>query len=102
MLLQHLPRESAYVQAVAGDEVRWGATEYLLAALIDAIQVGNYQRARAHFKGKPNPPKPILRPGDRSPDRLGGRQVYTRDEMRRMLDHWGEGVVDMIETTEVI
>lgn len=101
MLLTHLPRESAYVQAVVGDEVRWGATEHLLASLIDAIQVGNYMTGRAHFKGNPSPPKQIRRPGDRPTDRLGGRRVYTRDEMRDLLDHWGEGAVGTFETKEV-
>lgn len=89
------------MQAVAGDAARWGSTEHLLAALIDATQVGNYLTTRAHFKGKPAPPKPIQRPGSRDADRIGGGRSYTREQMRSILDNWGEGVVEIFEPKEV-
>lgn len=87
MLLKHLPRESATVQAVHGPVVRWGPTEYLLARAVDLLAAGNWQRAGS----KKNPrPKPIPRPGDRvrgaaraDPDALRRRLLEQRDRVRR-------------------
>lgn len=89
------------MQAVAGDAARWGSQEHLLAALIDSVNVSNYLFARVHFKGNPNRPKPIRRPGEEIVGRLGGKRTYTREEMRDMLDHWGEGAIDTLEIKEV-
>lgn len=92
VLLRYLPREAAYVQAVGGPATQWSATEHLLAGVIDVVQVGNYLTTRAHFKGNPDPPKPVRRPGDRPErsNRLGNRS-YTKDQMRKILDRWRKG-----------
>lgn len=90
------------MQAAAGDAARWGSTEYLLATVVDVVQVGNFLTHRAHFKGNISPPKPLSRPGDSLPEgRYGGRRTYTRGEMRKMLDNWGAGVVEILESKEV-
>jgi hypothetical protein len=83
VLLRHLPREAATVQAQHGDKVAWGTTEYLLAAAVDALNVANWQRQRK--KGAKRP-KPITRPGD-GPKKYGTK--HSIPEMRRILDEWG-------------
>lgn len=97
VLLNHLPRDSAYVQAVGGSLVRWGEIEHLLATVIDVVQVGNFYTAvvasNRQIKDPPKPPKPFLRPGDkpaRSGKRLGDRS-YTKAQMRMILDRWRAG-----------
>lgn len=92
MLLSHLPRESAYIQAVSGERGRWGDTEHLLAGIIDLLRSGNYLTQRAHFKGDPPPPRPFRRPGDppEPGQRLGDRS-FTRAQMRKILDEWRAG-----------
>lgn len=100
VLLRYLPRESAYVQAVVGVRAQWGETEHLLASVVDALQAGNYLTMRAHFQGKPTPPKPLHRPGWEPEGNRIGRRKYTIEQMRHKQDHWGEGMV-AIETREV-
>lgn len=93
MLLRHLPRDSAYVQAVNGERARWGDTEHLLAGIIDVLQAGNYLTTRAHFKGNQQPPKPMRRPGDRPAvdgKRVGNRS-RTNAEMAEILARWRAG-----------
>lgn len=95
VLLNHLPRESAYVQAVGGDRLKWGDTEHLLAGVIDQQQVTNYLLTRANFKSNRAAPKPIRRPGDtlerdRSNGSTLGNRKYTETEMRRILDSWSD------------
>jgi hypothetical protein len=87
VLMAHLPRESSYVQAVAGERARWGDTEHLLALIADALHVGNYQRARAHFKGNPKAPDPLPRPGKPTPGkRRFGNARMTVDQLRKTLN----------------
>lgn len=93
VLLGHLPRESAFVQADRGQSARWGELEHLVASVIDVLQAGNYLTTRAHFQGKPKPPTPIRRPGDPQGRGHIGRRKYTPEQMRQKLDHWGEGMV---------
>lgn len=81
MLLEQLPADSAYARSVLGDMARWGEQEHLLAAIFDALTVGNWQRARAHFKGKPKAPEPLRRPGAAS---KAVKAVRPRDLARRM------------------
>lgn len=57
--LSHLPRESAMARALLGDDVAWGLNEQLLAAAIDTLRQGNYQRGG----GKGAKPKQVPRPG---------------------------------------
>jgi hypothetical protein len=59
---------SATAAAVAGHVV-WSDQEHLLAALIDAVQIGNWQRVGK--KSVPRP-KPVPRPGAKSRGRKFG------------------------------
>jgi hypothetical protein len=73
---------------VLGDRARWGELEHLMADVFDAVQVGNWQRARAHFKGKSKRPKPIRRPGDTSKTKRYGTGARPLPEVRKILDSW--------------
>lgn len=101
VLLSHLPRESAYVQAVAGDTARWGDTEHLLAGVIDSIRVGNFYTAMAasnrRFKDPPSPPCPIPRPGDESA-RKRNAHGYSQDQVNDLLAKWRSGDLEMVDT----
>jgi hypothetical protein len=100
VLLRYLPRESSFVQAVAGETARWGNTEHLLAGLIDVVQVGNYLTevlaSNRQIRGEPKPPKPIRRPGDNPDIARRPARSYTRAEMREILDR-RRGVIDQTE-----
>lgn len=64
VLLSHLPRDSSFVRAVAGEAARWGDLEHLVASVIDALQGTNYLlTAQAAGKRKVKVPRPIPRPG---------------------------------------
>lgn len=66
MLLENLPRESAYVRERAGDAAQWGDAEYLLAIVADRVDVLIWQNAAIHRAANtsaPDPPKPLRRPG---------------------------------------
>lgn len=64
-LLRFLPRESAIVQEIRGEEARWGDSEYLMALLGDSVAHLGWMYARVHARNAPNrPPRPILRPGE--------------------------------------
>lgn len=60
VILQEAPRNSAIGRHVLGDNAEWGASEYLLAAIVDGVNGGNWQRGG----GKSPRPKPVPRPGD--------------------------------------
>lgn len=100
VLLRHLPRESAYVQAVGGDTVRWGDSEHLLAGILDVVQIGNFYTqvlaSDRRLKGDPKPPKPLERPGDRKKRAKASRTVA---QIAGTLEAWREGRLEMTETT---
>lgn len=62
LLLRHLPRDSHFVRAISGEIARWGESEHLLASILDALQLGNWQRFKRWFKSAPEY-EPISRPG---------------------------------------
>lgn len=102
VLLRYLPRGSAYMQAIFGDRARWGPTDYLLASLIDIVQVGNYlaeiTASNKQLKGNtPRAPKAIPRPGDAAVAlrSAGGR---TPNEVDRLLSDWRTGRLVMVQT----
>lgn len=82
----NLPRDSATVRAVEGERARWGETEHLLAAVIDALHVQAWQFATANSKRKPKRPKPYPRPGVIDPNRrrFGSRRM-SLDEARAWM-----------------
>lgn len=66
VLIQHLPRESALVRALHGEEAEWGLTEQLLAATVDELAAGNWLFTSAHTAENADPPEPprrLPRPG---------------------------------------
>lgn len=99
MLLNNLPRDSAFIRAYA-PQAAWGDSEHLLAGVIDAVRVGNYlaevQASGLQLKGnKPKPPAALPRPTDIA--KAGhGRSVA---EIAPMLEAWREGRLTMIDTT---
>lgn len=60
VIVKHLPRTSALVRELDGDDHIWGLTEQLLAAAVDELRGANWQRGPAKKKDRP---KPIPRPG---------------------------------------
>lgn len=50
--------------ALVGESARWGATEHLLATVIDSLGVLNTNIVQSRSKHRIRPPKPIKRPGD--------------------------------------
>lgn len=100
MLLRHLPRDSAYVRAWAGDQAAWGDTEHLLAGVIDAVQIGNFytevMASGRRMKSTPKPPTALLRPGDDTGRKAGGEPV---EQLQARLAMWRAGELEMIETT---
>lgn len=87
-LISLLPAESATVAAATGGDNAWGLKEQLLAAAVDSIRQGNWQRGG----GKGPRPKPIPRPGAGPTKRqIGGGRKYTTTEMRRLLDRSRRG-----------
>jgi len=64
-LLRFLPRESATVQEIRGEDARWGDSEYLMAMIGDSVAHLGWMFARVNAKNAPKrPPQPIRRPGD--------------------------------------
>jgi hypothetical protein len=66
VLIQHLPRESALVRALHGEEAEWGLTEQLLAATVDELAAGNWLFTSAHTAEDADPPerpRRLPRPG---------------------------------------
>jgi hypothetical protein len=83
VLIANLPPTSATHLALTEGKSGWGTTDHLLAAVVDLLNAGNWQRGG----GKGRRPKPVGRPGANEPDkeRLGGKTSYTTAEMRALL-----------------
>jgi hypothetical protein len=58
ILVRNLPAESATLRAMHGHAADWSVTDHLLAAVVDVLQGGNWQRGG----GKGKRPKPLERP----------------------------------------
>lgn len=85
-LLSHLPRESALARKLLGNDVAWGLNEQLLAAAVDALKAGNFQRGG----GKGSKPKPIPRPGviEKSEPLRHGRTDRDPEQVIAYLDRF--------------
>jgi hypothetical protein len=71
VLIEHLPRDSALVRALHGEDAEWGLPEHLLAATVDQLAVGNWLFASAHTPENASPPErptPVSRPGIDEPE----------------------------------
>lgn len=67
MLVEHLPRDSAFSRGLHGEEAQWGVTEHLLAAVVDQLAVANWMFATVNVGEDAEPPPypdPVPRPGD--------------------------------------
>ncbi|AHH97225.1 hypothetical protein [Kutzneria albida] len=73
MLIRHLPKESALVRELYGDQAEWGLGEHLLATAVDQLAIGNWLFVSANSAedaDRPPRPDPLPRPGiDPVPDR---------------------------------
>lgn len=87
-LVAQLPRESAYVRAVAGEPARWGDVEHLLAGIHDVLAVVNRNIAQGSSRTPLPVPKKLPRPGvaDAGEGRRFGGRAVPAGRMRQMLD----------------
>lgn len=69
VLVKHSGPQSAIVREIKGDAASWSVTDYLLAVLIDLMNVLVWFKTKDGSKGR-NRPKPIARPGVGGPDDL--------------------------------
>lgn len=83
-IVEYSPRDSAIARAAHPNEVAWTATDYLLANVVDVLNVANYQRDKANG-GRGRRPKPMKRPNVRKPGQAR-RKAIPIDQMR---DHLG-------------
>jgi Family of unknown function (DUF5361) len=94
VLIRQLPAESLTAQAVHGDALSWSAGEYLLAGVLDALNIANWQRTGR--RGRPRPQR-VQRPGT-GPKHRGNTGTMTTAQVRAYLDQFkparsnGEGV----------
>jgi hypothetical protein len=61
-LLERLPRDSQTVRELYGSKTEWSVADHLLAHVVDAVRIGNWQRSGDK---KAKRPKPFPRPGDK-------------------------------------
>lgn len=78
-MVRGLPADSATARAIE-PTLQWGATEYLLAHVLDVLRVSNWLTVEANKKkGARNPyPKPVPRPGEpeeHAPQRMTGHEL---------------------------
>lgn len=85
MLVRSLPRDSALIQAAAGDAVRWSTTDHLIASLIDAVRWQTHAAQQAQSRRRLRRPDPIRRPGDPKPTTLGAGKGMTPAELTAQL-----------------
>lgn len=89
-LLRQLPREAAYVQAVAGAVAAWSTTDHLLASVVNELRIAAYQFGRIHFKPPHTKPTFIESPGTAKPD----KPKMTIVELRERLAGPWRAVID--------
>lgn len=66
ILLKQLPRTSRTAAMLQGGKEYWGwdIDRYILAAVLDAVNVNTFAFVSANSKQKVKPPAPMTRPGD--------------------------------------
>lgn len=66
-MVRNLPEDSAFVIAVRGgrEHTGWDTVAYLLAALIDSVNMTTWAVRAQNAKRPPHKPKPFERPGQR-------------------------------------
>lgn len=58
MIIAHLPRDSATIREILGEQASWETGDFLLASVIDLLAGANWQRGG----GKGARPDPVRRP----------------------------------------
>jgi hypothetical protein len=82
VIVTYLPRDSALVREIHGEEaLAWDITNQLLGVIADRLGIANWQRAGGKRK---DAPKPIPRPGIEQPKKYGG-QAVSMEEMAQRL-----------------
>ncbi|KIQ62402.1 hypothetical protein TR51_25510 [Kitasatospora griseola] len=66
-MVEHLPEDSAFVAAVRGGRefAGWDTVAYMLAALIDSVNMTTWAVFSQNAKRPPSKPQPFERPGKR-------------------------------------
>jgi hypothetical protein len=83
-VLTYLPSTSALARSMHGEKALWSTSEHLLAATVDALSAGNWQRGG----GKGKKPKPVPRPGteDESQTRRMGTARIPLEDAQAFFD----------------
>lgn len=82
VIVRQSPRTSALFRATNPDAADWGLAEQLTAAVFDAVQVGNWQRASGKRHERP---RPIPRPGVEPEGKTFGSTPIPMHEMAERL-----------------
>lgn len=73
VFVRNLPKESATVRAVMGENHQWDLTNQLLAAIFDKLNTANWQRGSGKEHERPEPlPRPGVEPTGKA---IGGEAV---------------------------
>ncbi|MBO0596592.1 hypothetical protein I2485_06845 [Nesterenkonia sp. E16_7] len=92
VIVAHVPRTSALGRALGGEQADWGAAEYLLAGVLDALNSGNWQRGG----GKGSKPKRVQRPGDKQKgETIGAGAIPIKD-----FDAWWDQAAETEANTD--
>jgi len=81
VFLRGAPRTSAYVRSAAGEAAAWGPIEHLLAMVVDALRLANWQRGGDKFAPRPDP---VPRPGVSD----GGQRLGSDPIPASQFDDW--------------
>ena len=82
VLLEALPAESRYSQAVGGPQVAWTFDQHLLVTLIDAGRELTYVTVQSRSRRRIARPKPLPRPTDRP--KIGAGEGMSIAELQRV------------------
>lgn len=82
VLIRQLPHDSRLAREIEPDAI-WRLEHQLLATLVDAANVANWQRANSGRKKASRPPEPIARPGVRR--KTLGRTSLSNAQVKEFL-----------------
>lgn len=82
VLVKHAPSTSAIARAVHGEIAAWDANAFLLATVIDVLQLANWQRSG---KKRGPKPKPVKRPN--KAQRIGASKAMDLDDLDKRLGY---------------
>ncbi|MQS39926.1 hypothetical protein [Streptomyces katsurahamanus] len=80
-LIEHLPENSAFTTAIRGGRefAGWNTSAYLLAALIDSVNLTTWAVSAQNAKKRPTRPKPFERPGQRKRNVRAAESMITNN-----------------------